>query len=111
MIKLTDGLFGAKATCEQPGVADLRSNRRECFGGSLPAQFVYVSEQWRIRTQRGENLEQQRELPVFTQDRGREVFQGAVLVDEPRRACPADALDPRIAVGRVPDERKEVGDA
>src|SRR5688572_23690057 len=75
---------------EQLLVADLRRHRRKYLGGPPPAQFLHACEQARIRSQRGEILEQQRALAVHAEDLGREILQRTVLFNQSRRADPAD---------------------
>ena len=82
----------------------------ERVGRAAPAQLVHVAEQRRVGPQRREMLEQQRELAALAEHRRRKLFDRAVPVQAaaPPSTAPMPG-DARIAVGRVADEREEVG--
>jgi hypothetical protein len=72
---------------------------------SIPAQLVYVLEQWSVGSERGEFLEEKCELFILAEDFGWEVFDRAVTRNERRGALCADAFDAGETVGRIADER------
>ena len=67
-------------------------------------------EEWRIGPERGQGFEQQCPVALLPEHRRGKGLDRAVLVQEPRRRDRADPRNARIAVGRVADEREEVGD-
>src|SRR5262245_6141698 len=81
---------------EQPGLSHPLGERGELRPRSVPAQLLHVHEERRVRSQRREPLEEERQLvPLFEHGR-RKRLDASVLLEESRCTNRADPRDPWI---------------
>src|SRR6266568_2129161 len=81
----------------------------ERSGGAAPPELIHVIEERRIRPERCQVLEEQREVVAVPEDDRREALDEAVPVQEPGGRDPTDPRNARISVGGVADQGEEVG--
>jgi peptidyl-prolyl cis-trans isomerase A (cyclophilin A) len=79
-------------------------------GGPAPAQLVDVMKERRVRAQRCQILEQERELAAIAEYIWRKIFELAMAIDETRRGDCADSRNARVTVGAITNEGEVIRD-
>jgi len=93
---------------EQTRRVHLLGPRGERKGRAAPAQGFDVLEEGRIGAQGREILEEQRELALFAENVGREIFDLTVTIQKPGSGLRADPRNAGVTVGRIAYEREQV---
>ena len=76
---------------------------------TTPSELLHIVKQRRIDAERRERLEEERALPVLSEDARGKLLEMAVLPDQTGRRLGTDARQPRVAVEESPTRAENPG--